>query len=151
MDPNPHDDLTGLERRLAGWQPAPAGLNADAMLFAAGQAAGRRGRAWPALTGLLAILVVVLGTWAAAERAGRLALARQLPPEQPAPAPAVPSDPPEPPTTDGLAPNSLFAAHRALEHGLDAWPPQPVPRAAVPDPPAPPVLQAGQRDALLDL
>ena len=43
MHPDPEfpGDLSDLERRLASWQPASAGLNADAMLFAAGQAAAR--------------------------------------------------------------------------------------------------------------
>ena len=50
--PRHEDDLSDFERHLAGWQPASDGLNADAMLFAAGQAAGRRGRSqllWPVL------------------------------------------------------------------------------------------------------
>ncbi len=52
LTPNHEDDLSEFERLLAGWQPSSDGLNADAMLFAAGQAAARRGRSqriWPIL------------------------------------------------------------------------------------------------------
>jgi hypothetical protein len=151
MDTHP-DDLSDLERRLAAWQPAAQGLDADAMLFAAGRAAGRppRGRLlWAALSVSLAVLAVALGAWAARERSGRLALAQQLrQPAAPAPGPlppaAVPSEEPaESPSTD-----SLLAARRALEHGLDAWPPRPV-VSSDPSPPSAPVLRLGGRNSLL--
>ncbi len=78
---NHSDDMNDLERRLSAWAPASAGLDADAMLFAAGLAAGRPGPArfvWPALSGLLSVLVVALGAWLTVERSERLHLARQL-------------------------------------------------------------------------
>lgn len=156
MDTHPHrpDDLSELERRLAACEPAADGLDADAMLFAAGRASARPGPArflWPALAACLAALAVVLGVWLVAERSERLDLARQL--RQPAPAPdPPPAPPPEPPTAEERPPNSLLAARRALEQGLDAWPPQPVAGAQTPGPPPPdpPVLQVGWRDVLLD-
>jgi hypothetical protein len=157
--PRGPDDLSDVERRLAACEPDGAGLDADAMLFAAGRASVRPGPArfvWSALTVGLAALAVVLGAWLAAERAGRLALAQRL--RQAAPAPtSVPVPPPaaapeEPPTADEPPPTSLLAVHQALARGLDPWPTQVVARAPTPPSPAPapPVLQAGWRDALLD-
>jgi hypothetical protein len=152
-DPLRPDDLSELERRLSGWRPASAGLDADAMLFAAGQAAARRGPArlvWPALTLSLVALATALGAWGASERSERLALAEQL--RRPATEPADPSPPAVPwtgPTADELPPDSLLAARRALEQGLDAWPP----RRLVPTRPAlpeAPVLEMGQRNVLVD-
>jgi hypothetical protein len=157
MDTHPDrpDDLNELERRLSAWEPAPEGLDADAMLFAAGRASARR-RLWPALTALTAAVAVALGAWGSAERAGRLALARQLG-ERPAAAPGADplaplAAPAEPPTAEEPGPYSLQAAYRALERGLDAWGPRTFVRADLPGPPepSPPVLHAGQRDALLE-
>jgi hypothetical protein len=157
MHPQGPDDLSALERQLTGCEPATAGLDADAMLFAAGRASARPGPArfaWPALAACLAALAAVLGVWLAAERAERLTLARLLrqQPPAPVPAPAPPDAVPPEPTADQPQPSSLLAAHHALEQGLDAWPPQPVAEPDVPGPPAPaqPNLQVGWRDALLD-
>jgi hypothetical protein len=147
MDTHP-DDLSDLERRLAAWQPAAQGLDADAMLFAAGRASRPRRLLWPALTVSLAALAVALGAWALQERSGRLALAEQL--RQPAaPAPEPPSPSPVPAEEpEGPQASSLLAARQALEHGLEAWPPQPVALTG-PRPPSRPVLRAGDRNALL--
>ena len=157
MDTHPHhpDDLSELERRLASCQPTTDGLDADAMLFAAGRASVRPGPArfaWPALAACLAGLAVVLGTWLAAERGERLALAQRLQ-QVPAPAPAPSSSPAVPAESskpDEPSPNSLLAAHRALEQGLDGWPAQSVARGDSADPPSPavPVLQVGRPDRL---
>lgn len=140
----PPDDLTDLERRLTGWRPNPAGLNPDAMLFAAGRAAARPWRAWLALAPCLAALAVAVAAWAS-ERAERVALAEQL--RQRAPAPAL--VPPDEPTFDEPGPNSFLTAHRALEYGLEAWPPQPIAAPKTPAP-EPTVLEAGRRGTLLD-
>lgn len=60
---DPAHDLTDLERRLAGWQPSPAGLDSDRALFAAGRASVRfRLRLWTGLTGLMTGVVVLLTT-----------------------------------------------------------------------------------------
>jgi hypothetical protein len=158
MDTHPDrpDDLSNLERRLAACEPAADGLDADAMLFAAGRASARPGPArfvWPALAACLAGLAVVLGAWLTAERSERLALARR-PNQQSLPVPAPPAAAPsEPSTAEEPAPNSLFAAHKALEQGLDAWPAQPVARANPTDSPASAgnVLQVGRPDRLPDL
>src|SRR5439155_10166786 len=77
--PNHQDDLSDVERRLSGWRPRVEGLDADAMLFAAGLAAGRRGRVVfvvSALGGLLAIVAAGLGVWALSERSERQMLVR---------------------------------------------------------------------------
>jgi hypothetical protein len=84
MDTNRTGDegnLSDLERRLGRWQPDAAGLDADAMLFAAGAASVERGggqRLWPASCGLLLGLSALLGTWALLERAERQMLAARL-------------------------------------------------------------------------
>src|SRR5205085_10199892 len=86
------DDLNELERRLAAWAPATAGVDADVMLSAAGRASVRAGRlrfVWPALSASLTALVVVLGVWLANERDQRLALVQQVHPLAPIP-PYVP-------------------------------------------------------------
>jgi hypothetical protein len=132
MDTHPHrpDDVSDLERRLAACEPSAAGLDADAMLFAAGQASARPGARrylWPALAAAFAALAGLLAVGLTVERGERLALARQL---QPRPADSFPTPPPpadgapEPPTAGDAAPDSVLAAHRALQQGLDAWPPR---------------------------
>lgn len=163
MDTHSHrpEDLNELERRLSAWQPSSAGLNADAVLFAAGRASVRPGPAriaWPAFTALLTVLAVVLGLWLAAERSERQALAfrlRERPPApavNPSPPPAANAEPVESPTADEPAPDSYLASRRALEKGLDAWPSRVVVRGGPTDPSLtnPPILTLGQRDALLD-
>lgn len=160
MDTHSHrpDDLKDLEQRLSSWQPAADGLDPDAMLFAAGRASAQPGSArlvWPALSGLLSMLCVVLGLWLTAERSERLALARQLREHRSVPVDKAPSSPAAdvvPPETEEAAPDSYLASHRALEKGLDAWPVRAVVRAGSPRSPSPnpSILHAGQRDALLD-
>ena len=93
--PRHEDDLSDFERHLAGWQPASDGLSADAMLFAAGQAAGRRGRSqllWPMLCALLTVQAAGLGVWGLSERAERQALASRLSERAPTHS-ALPGDP----------------------------------------------------------
>ncbi len=157
-DPPRPDDLSELERRLSAWAPAPDGLSADAMLFAAGRAAARPGPArfvWPALAGVMTVLAVGLGASLWSERGERLFLAQRLSqqPQAPAPAPPTPSpfSPPEPLTADEPGPDSFLAAHLALQQGWD-WPPANAVRPEAPGPPPPerPVLQVGHRGAFLD-
>jgi hypothetical protein len=146
------EDLRALERRLSAWRPAADGLDADAMLFAAGRASARPGRGrflWPALAACLALTSAGLGVALVREQAERLALARQMP--SPTPAPAI--VPPAPPADEPVAPDSYRASQRALEEGLDAWPARPRGEAAVlPEDrrPAAPPLRVGQRERLLD-
>lgn len=160
MDPHPprHEaDLRDIERRLAGWQPAPGTPGADAMLFAAGLAAGRRGRGrllWPALCALLAVQAAGLVVWGLSERAERQALANQLRerlPGRSVPATTFVAIVPEPTYTP--SPDDYFHLLRRAEQDPGRWlaslPPA-APPALGPPPPQPVILRAGQRDGLLD-
>lgn len=148
------DDLNELERRLSGWEPAQQALDADAMLFAAGRAAGQRGairRVWPTLTGLLGVVVLALLFWGMGERKERVRLADQLR-LQPVPTPPLPHDvSPMPTPADDTGSTAILAVHRALERGQDDWAIQPTKETDAPGlPGAPaPVLQLGQRNAML--
>lgn len=53
---NEPTELTAFERKLAEVPPHLGGLQRDALLFAAGRAAGRRGTFWPAAAGVLALV-----------------------------------------------------------------------------------------------
>lgn len=163
MDTNTNrpEDLNALERRLSAWQPSHEGLDADAVLFAAGRASVRSGAArfaWPALTILLTVLSGNLGLWLRAERNERMDLAQRLgerPPAfivQPSPPPVAHPAPAESPSSDELPPDSYLASRRALEKGLDAWPSRMEARGGSPHPSLmePPILRLGQRDALLE-
>jgi hypothetical protein len=118
--PRDKDDLNDVERRLAGWRPAAAGLDADAMLFAAGQAAAPRGRGrllWPALCAVLTIQAAVLGAWGLSERAERQLLASRLREQVPSgklpPADMVASYTP--------SPNDYFHLRRQAEEDPNPW------------------------------
>lgn len=162
MDPHSHhpEDLNELEQCLSAWQPDRRGLDADAVLFAAGRASVRSGPArfaWPAVTALLTALAVVLGLSLMTERRERQALATRLQERPPAPVvpPSAPSAVPVPeesPATSEPPPDSLLTSRRALDQGLDAWPSQAVAHGGPPvhSAPNPPILSLGQRDALLE-
>ena len=123
--PRHEDNLSDIEGQLAQWRPGADGLDADAMLFAAGLAAGRRGRGrllGPALCGLLAILAAGLAAWGLAERSERQALASRLRQRQPSPDPAA--------VTDVAAitkssyepsPNDYLSIRRQMEQDPDRW------------------------------
>jgi hypothetical protein len=151
MDAHLPDDLSNLERRLAGWQPATADLHADRMLFAAGRASARRPTrfVWPALSGCLAVLAALLATSLASERAEKLALAKQMQQHSAPVLAETPSVPAAGGPMEPLAPTAYLSARRALEHDPDAWPAPAA--AAAPDaaPPAP-VLQAWRGSKLID-
>jgi hypothetical protein len=155
--PDPEDDLSAVERRLADWQPASGSLDADAMLFAAGLAAGRRGPGrllWPAMCVLLAVQAIGLGMWGLSERAERQALASRL--REQAPPPGAPSATaivvlPQPSYTPG--PGDYLSLRRLMERDPNAWltAPQPADKQAPgPPPPEPTVLRAGQWDGWLE-
>jgi hypothetical protein len=155
LQPRDEDDLSEIERRLAAWQPAAARSDADAMLFSAGLAAGRRGRGhviWPALSLLLVALAFGLGVWGLSERAERIALAsrpleRTAPPES-SPSPAVAARPPYTPSPD----DSLHL-RRQIEQDPSRWLAslQPAePHAIGPPPPEPNMLRSRQRHGLID-
>jgi hypothetical protein len=160
MDIHSHrpEDLSDLERRLSSWQPAADGLNADAVLFAAGRASARPGSArvvWPALAGLQSALCVALGLWLAVERTERLALAHKLH-EQGSirvdKALSSPSADVAPTESDEPAPDSYFVTHRALEQGLDAWPLPPILHrgSSAVAPASSAIFRVGRRELLLD-
>lgn len=143
--------LTDLERRLADWIPADDGLSADAMLFAAGRAAARRGAgrwAWLATTAGLAVLSGVLAGRLRNERSQRIILAPQLDGIRAAPSGsleiAMPPVLSEAANLASLPDDSYLFARRALSEGLEAWPPRMPP--AAPSLPGRPVLRAGDTD-----
>lgn len=107
-------DLTDLERRLSGWQPSRSGLDADAMLFAAGRASVRPGAArwaWPAVAACLAFTAAWLGAEVHRERIENQALLARL---EPSAAPAPAHDQPL-----SLPPSSMLLMRRDLELNPD--------------------------------
>jgi hypothetical protein len=152
------DDLSDFERHLAGWQPASDGLNADAMLFAAGQAAGRRERSqllWPVLCALLTVQSVGLGVWGLSERAERQALAIHLPDRTPTQlaSPAIVAVVRD--SSYQPSPGDYLSTRRLMEQDPNGWlaslQPEAGSKALVPPPPQPPILTPRQRDGLFDL
>jgi hypothetical protein len=147
MQPN-SDDLTTLERHLGDCRPAAAGLDADAMLFAAGQAAALKARgtnwAWPAATFAFAMATALLGTALVGERSERLALAERLvrrsaTPETPAPTAVASTEPP--------AADSYFAARRMIDSDSDLFTKPDAGSGPTPAPAAePPTLRAWMPD-----
>jgi len=141
--PLPSDGLNELERRLTTWQPSTAGLASDAMLFAAGRASVRGGKAcvaWPIVSGCLALAAVVLGVLLAGERTERLALVRELH-QQPHDS-ASDSIPVlvETPATEALAPDGYLALRRQWEEGPRDWAIDPPGTNRAPKRPASPEL-----------
>jgi hypothetical protein len=155
--PNHEDDLNECERCLARWRPAADGLDADAMLFAAGLAAGRRGSSrwfWPALCALLAVQTAGLGWWGLGERAERRTLASLLRQSTPAvvepPAARREAVPPPPYTPTA---GDYVSLRRLIEQDPNRWlasPPSAAAQAPEPPPPEPAILRSHQREGLLD-
>lgn len=151
--PGDEDDMNDLERRLANWQPAAERLGIDAMLFAAGHAAGRGGwgrRLWPACCVLLAVQAAGLFAWGLSERGERQALASRL--HEQAPVTNVPA----PPATRAEfgyvpSPDDYFHMRRRMEQepsGGQASLPSDAP--PVGQPLEPPILTPRQLDGLLE-
>jgi hypothetical protein len=157
MDTNStgHDDLNDFERRLAGWRPTSDNSNSDAMLFAAGFAAGRgflRRWVWPVTCTLLVIQAAGLVVWALSERAERRTLEIQLHESAPSSPPAIVS-PVLPEPFYEPSPQDYFHLLHMVEQDPSRWlaPPPPGPL-----PPEPPVEEAGilrinQLDHMLDI
>lgn len=84
MDPNAshHEDkLSAFERRLAEWRPDSEGLHADQMLYAAGLAAGQRGKRsmlWPTLCLCFGVVSAASLSWGFFERAEFQAMASRI-------------------------------------------------------------------------
>jgi hypothetical protein len=119
------DNLTDVERCLTGCQPSPQGLDADAMLYAAGRASLRgvvRARLWWACAaGTMTAVALGLGVWLSVERGERQALQDQLREqrqilETPAPVPAPSPSEEGPPRADYLTVRDLL-----IDKGVDAW------------------------------
>jgi len=154
--PRREDDLSEIELRLASWQPSTERLDTDAMLFAAGRAAGWRGRTrllWPALCAFLAVQAAGLGAWGLSERAERLALADRPPERAPtptAPAPTAVAVLPEASYTP--SPNDYLHLRRRVEQDSGRWlvSAQPAGGKAPGPPTEPAILSAGQRYGLID-
>jgi hypothetical protein len=153
--PRHDDDLNAFERRLAGWQPRSEDLNTDAMLFAAGRAASRRGwrhPIWPALCLLLALQSVGLGLWGASQHAECLALASLLrerslaPSSSPVTAVAVLHE-----TSSTPSPDGYINLRRQMEQDPERWLASLSPRGSqsLEPPHQPEVFRVGQSDRLL--
>jgi hypothetical protein len=121
---NQQDDLSDLERRLSGWRPEVEGLSDQAVLFAAGIAAGRAGRSriiWPGLCGLLAVLAAGLGAWGFNERAERQFLISQLPERAPVTSSTPASTDIYPSESSTPAPDGYFNLRRQMEQDPGRW------------------------------
>jgi hypothetical protein len=153
-EPSPAENLSELEDRLRNWLPTSDGCDADALLYAAGQASVRRPLrplAWVSLACTMTVLCVALASWLWLERAERQALGRQLA-EKSQPVPSEPTYPDSRPTPDERAGNTLIAGDRVLGPGLQppaAVKPEPMPSHASPSIRAP-ILYVGQRNGVAD-
>jgi hypothetical protein len=145
----PGGDVKEFEKRLSRLQPTPEGLNADAMLFAAGRASARSWRMWATAAGLLAVLALGLGCALLVERTERLTLAHQLAQRQGV-VNATPNVSP-PGQVDPASDDYLQLRNRVLHQGIEAWPTVPGNRTGpgLP-PPAEPILQVWSPDRLID-
>jgi hypothetical protein len=79
LDSRNSKELNDMERLLSGLRPCQDGLDADAMLFAAGLAAGRQAKGKVLLStmcGLLAVATAGLALWGLAQRKELIQLAR---------------------------------------------------------------------------
>jgi hypothetical protein len=143
----PNDELTPLESRLADCRPAATGLDADAMLFAAGKAADRGARiAWPVVACTFALLSIGLGTALVGERSERIALAARLSRSVPI---ATATDVTVAATLPAPSVDSYMTARRMIEIDPDGWLSRPdsVPSAASPSDMERPILHAWPVDA----
>ena len=155
-NPSPAGDLNDLERRLAEWRPATAGLDVDRMLFAAGRDSVRPG--WgpsvlATVSACLALLAVLLGVGFAHERAARMDLIAQLRDQSPPafPEPYSVPDPSDTPWAMTPAASSYLAAHVALARNPDDWLDQAkIEPAAVTPNPSRPILKANSPSEMLE-
>jgi hypothetical protein len=149
-------DWKDIERLLSGLRPRSDGLRADAMLFAAGLAAGRQAKRrsfFPLLCGILALTGAGLAFWGLAERRELMQLARNPPQPDRSPSIAVirelgpAKSTYEPSAEDYLSlrremeadPNRFLVLHTVVSS-----------RPAEAPPPPAVILQAGQRGGILD-
>jgi len=148
---DPANDLTDLERCLAGWQPSRTGLDADRMLYAAGRASARpRLRLWASLAGLMTLVALLLTGVLIQARMEQGALSRQLAEvreQQIRPEPEAPASSPEP----GASNSYLHVRNLLLQGGVEAWPTlAPGDKPAPKQPPGEPIWHVGQRWDLIE-
>ena len=112
-------DLTAFTQHLAGVRPNAGQLQRDAILFAAGVAAGRRSSHWPKVAVCMAVLAAGLGATLLFRlptevrvEVERVVLV-QVPMPQPAPAPQS-----APPVQDERLPSSVALVRSDLIEGL---------------------------------
>lgn len=154
------DDLSEVERRLSSWQPETEGLSRDAMVFAAGLAAGRMRhgqRLWPTVCAALAAAAVAVGAWGLNERHEcQLLLGRLQNHHEPTPSVSAPlnnSLAVSQVTAATRSPNSYFNLRKQLEHDPGQWlaSQEPIPMPPLGSgPPEPSILRASQYEALLN-
>ena len=152
--PGREDDLSDVASRLSGWRPNANGLDADAVLFAAGFATGRRGQGRflaPAVCALMTILAVGLGVWGLSERAERQSLANRI--RERVADPGANSGrefEPVPETAYTSSPNDYLHLYRRLEQdpsgSLASL--QPAGPRSVGPPPQPMIVTPRERDRL---
>ena len=147
------DDLSDLERRLAGWRPSAGGLDRGRTLYEAGRAAARheaRRAVAASAGGALVLALAALGMgigWATERRRGleqEAALAAtSMPPTVAAPLPEPSPEPPDP--------TSYLALTRRIVDGRIALgaPPRRAPSAPPSRPALPP--RVGDWGRLLEL
>jgi hypothetical protein len=90
--PREPKELNEVERLLSNIRPSSDGLHTDAMLFAAGLAAGKGRKAppvYPVLCGVLMLTVAGLACWGLAERNELMQIARNQPQNDRSPSVAV--------------------------------------------------------------
>src|SRR5262245_48419798 len=156
--PRSEDELSALERRLVDWRPGAEGLDADAMLFAAGVAAGRsavrRGplrRLLVAANVLLAALAAGLGAWGLMERAERLELAGRYPETVPSSSAAAKTLAGGPEASYTPSPEDYFHLRQGMTRDPNEWRTSQPAGGAPPlePPPEPAIFRVGQLDAVL--
>jgi hypothetical protein len=115
-EPARRPELTALESALRDLAPAPVGLDRDAVMFRAGQAAAPRRWLWPAVTAVSSAAAVVLAVLLAC----RPAEVVRYVPAPPSAAPANEEPTPEPNSSGPLparVPGALLT-YRQLEQNL---------------------------------
>jgi hypothetical protein len=116
------------------------------MLFAAGYAAGRRGRRWwVGLSGLLAVAIVAVGVWGWSEHVGRNLVSSAVPEWPPHPAAPAAESSAEP--ANDASPDAYLHLRRQAERDPNTWltswqPAEPAGPAMV----EPAIPRSGQRD-----
>ncbi len=117
------DDLTAFSRALAEVAPHPGRLDRDALLFAAGRAAGRPGRFWPMTAGVLAAACIALAVTLVVRPPTVVEVVRVVPVRVPTPADTPLPDAEQTPGSDEPAlAEGLRRRRRLLDEGDSSVP-----------------------------